>query len=241
MQTLIERIRELKTEAKNRRDRGVKGYARGVALLEEAIAMAREGLTQSSIPELRSQLAIEIADCYGLIGGIQRRWAADGPPHERAAHLAASVLAYDAGFEFESDPQYGIVNSYNLLNRLIGRLLLRPDALSVKGAIDFGPGIASVDVSREFEQAAGSIREQLAGPRRGDYWAIADLALVQVVLGQADPASAYAGFNSLSPPDFAYTSALAGLRLLAELPMKAAPAVRDAIRLLETHLEQLRA
>jgi hypothetical protein len=235
-----ERIRGLKTEAKNRRDRGLRDYARAVALLEEAIRIGAEGLDHTNVSEVQSQLANELADCHGLVGGIQRRWAEDGPAEERNEHLRASIRAYDTGYKFESDPRYGIVNSYNLLNRLISRLLLRPDLLSIRQPVDLGPDIETLDVRQELERAAETIREQLAGARRGDYWALADLALVQLLLGKADPVNAYAEFNSLSPPDFAYTSALAALRPLGELPLTASPVIKRAVSVLESRLESLR-
>jgi len=239
MQALIDRIRNLKTEAKNQRDRGLRGYGRAVALLEEAIKVARSGF-EEAVPEMRAEFARELADCHGLVGGIQRRWAMDGPAEDRDEHLRASIRAYETGFEFESDREHGNANSYNMLNRLIGRLLLRPDLLSSREPIEIGPGIKALDLRGGLELASKTIQEQLAGARRGDYWALADLAMVQLVLGQTSPASAFAGFNSLSPPDFAYTSVLAALRPLAELPLTTAPAIKDAVNLLEGRLSSLR-
>ena len=240
MAVQIDRIRELKTEAKNRRDRGIRGYDRAIALLNEAIDVAQETLKQTTVRELRAQLAVELSDCHGIIGGIERRWATEGPVGSRDEHLRASIRAYDAGYQFESDREYGITNSYNMVNRLIGRLLLRPDLLNTSEPVDLGPNIEKLDVLQELDNAVRVLRDQLAGVRRGDYWALADLGLVQLLLGHTDPATAYAAFNALSPPDFAYTSALAGLRPLAELPMSVSPAIGQAVSLLERHLQRLR-
>jgi hypothetical protein len=66
MPTPIERIRELKTGAKNQRDRGVKGYPRALSMLKEAIAIAQADLGESTVAERRSQLASELSDCYGI-------------------------------------------------------------------------------------------------------------------------------------------------------------------------------
>ena len=49
MPTEIERIRDLKTGAKNQRDRGSKGYPRALSMLQEAIAIASAGLDQSTV------------------------------------------------------------------------------------------------------------------------------------------------------------------------------------------------
>jgi hypothetical protein len=240
MSTVIEHIRELKTGAKYQRDRGVKGYARAISDLEEAITVAQAGLGESAAGEVRSQLASELSDCYGLVGGVERRWADEFKGDESVPHLKASIRAYDEGFRFESDPEYGIVNSYNLLNRLLVRLLLRPEALAVHDAVRLDPKIPPVNLTEEFKKAAVVIREQLAGPRRGNYWAEADLALIEVLLGRSQPAAAYAGFIALSPPDFAYVSALAGLRPLAKLPIPSALSLGEAVVLLENRLDRLR-
>jgi hypothetical protein len=240
MPTQIERIRDLKTGAKNQRDRGTKGYPRALSMLRDAIAIARADLDESSVAELRTQLATELSDCFGLVGGVERRWADESAGEERALHLKASIRAYDDGFKFESDPQYGIVNSYNLVNRLLIRLLLSPGALVADDAVVLDPNIPPVKLAHELEQAWVTIRQQLAGPRRGDYWALADLALLEVLLGRSSGAVAYADFIGLSPPHFAYASALASLRPLAELPVPSAPSLREAVALLESRLQRLR-
>lgn len=237
MQSQVERIRELKTEAKNRRDRGLRGYERAVRMLKEAIGIAEAGLEESALAE-HTQLATEITDCYGLIGGIERRWASDTVGAERDEHLLQSIAAYDRGFEQESDARYGIANSYNRLNRLLSRLLLKPMSLE-GGVTNFGPEVTALDVNKELVATAELIREQLIGTRRGDFWAMADLALIHVVLGHADPAAAYAEFNAMSPPDFAYKSALAGLQPLAEVPLKTAGSIKKAIGALESRLGRL--
>jgi hypothetical protein len=69
---------------------------------------------------------------------------------------------------------------------------------------------------------------------------MADLALIQVLLGQADAVTAYARFNAASPPDYVYTSVLAGLRPLADLPLSSASRIGKAISSLETKLQSLR-
>jgi hypothetical protein len=239
MPTPIERIRELKTGAKNQRDRGLKGYPRALSMLNEAITIARADLDESTVTERRLQLAAELSDCYGLVGGVERRWANESKADERTLHLKSSIRAYDLGFKFESDPQYGIVDSYNLLNRLLVRLLLRPEALDVDGVVELDPDIPAVNLKVELDKASATIRQQLAGPRRGNYWALADLALIEVLLGRCRPDTAYADFIALSPPDFAYVSALDALRPLAELPVSTAPSLNDAAALLQGRLKQL--
>jgi hypothetical protein len=238
--TSIQRIRELKTEAKNRRDRGLRGYPRAVELLNDAIRLGKTQLAGSSSAEVQAQLAVELADCHGLLGGVERRWALEGPEEDRAAHLLASISAYDDGCRLEDDKRCGIVNSYNRVNRLLVRLLLQPECLDLGGTVDLGAGTVALDVRQELAATATALAAQLVGPRRGDHWAMADLALIQVLLDQADAVTAYAGFNAASPPDYVYTSVLAGLRPLADLRLRSASAIQKAISSLETRLHSLR-
>lgn len=240
MPTQIDRIRDLKTGAKNQRDRGIKGYPRALSMLQEAITIAKAELAGCTMAEYCAQLAAELSDCFGLIGGVERRWADESTDGERARHLKSSIRAYDAGHTYESDPRYGIVNSYNLVNRLVIRLLLWPAALAGDSSAVLDPEIGPLNLAGELDRASAIIRQQLAGTRRGDFWALADLALIEVLLGRRSAAAAYAEFIELSPPEFAYTSALAALRPLAELPMPSATALRDAMALLEGRLQKLR-
>jgi hypothetical protein len=240
MPTSIERIRELKTGAKNQRDRGLKGYPRALSILKEATAIAQAELDPSTVAEHRSQLASELCDCYGLVGGVERRWAEEFNGDESVPHLKASIRAYDDGFNFESNPQYGIADSYNRLNRLLVRLLLRPDALDAVDAVVLDPDIPPVNLRDEFERTSDVIRLQIEVLHRSNYWAFADLALVEVLLGRRQPAAAYADFIALSPPDFAYFGVLTGLRPLAELPIPSARSFREAVALLEDRLKRLR-
>jgi hypothetical protein len=241
MSTPIEQVRDLKTSAKNQRDRGSKGYPRALTTLEEATAIANAELSTNPPAETRMSLAKELSDCYGLIGGVHRRCADESAGEKRATQLKASIRAYDEGHRYESDPQYGIADSYNLVNRLLVRLLLAPDALTSDAATVLDANIEPLRLAHELEQAAATVRWQLTGPRRGNYWALADLALLEVLLGRRTASTAYADFVGSSPPDFALTSAIAALKPLAELNIAPAPALGDAVNLLEERLKRLRA
>jgi len=236
MKTLFEQILDLKTEAKNQRDRGLKGYKAARSRLSAAIGLAGQGLAQTSVSDVRRQFAKELADCHGMVGGVERRWAIEGPEEERGSHLGASCCAYDAGFGYEWDPQYDIRASYNLVNRLTGRLMMRPELLEVEDLVVLGAGIEPLNLPSKLGEAIDLIDLHLA--KKGNFWAEADLALLNVLLGRADAESAYAPFNELSPPAYAYTSALDGLRPLAALPMKTAQALKAAVTVLEARLRR---
>ena len=231
MKPLIEQIREIKTEAKNLRDLGIEGYEDAVAALQSAIAKASVGLTDAAVADIERQMAKELADCHGMVGGVQRRWAIEGDAAARFEHLAQSCHAYDAGWRYEWNERYDIRASYNLVNRLTGRLLIRPELLRLDDAVDLGGGIQPLRLPHELSDAMAKIDQHLA--KRGNLWAEADLALLKVLLGDADIASAYAPFYTLSPPAYAYASALDGLRPLAASSLETAAALKSAVAMLE--------
>ena len=149
---------------------------------------------------------------------------------ERLTHLALSCTAYDKGYQREWDPAHGTPATYNLVNRLTGRLLIQPDVLERDEVVDLGNGVAPINVRSELLQGERLIEERLAS--KGNFWAEADLALLQVLTGRADATTAYAPFFALSPPGYAFGSALDGLRPLAASRLATAPALGAAIALL---------
>jgi hypothetical protein len=230
MVPVVDQLRELKTQAKNRRD--LQRYERAAHFADQAIALARKELQAESGANYKAQLASELADSYGLLGGIERRWAvAEAEAAARREHYQASVRAYDQGYEVESDPRYGLVNSYCLLNRLIGRVLLNPELLASPAQADAGGG--GPELVAELERAGKHIEQQLATDRYGDYWVIADQALINLLLGRADARAAYAPFKAQLPPDFAYKSVLETLRCVAAVWVGDASRWREAIAELE--------
>jgi hypothetical protein len=240
MEDLLQTIRDLKTKAKNRRDLGRYDGAEKI-LKDEAIPLLEEELSATDRAEWKAQLASELADCFGILGGSYRRWGLESKTEqERILYLRKSVGAYQQGYELENNPEYHIVNSYNLVNRLVSYILLEPHSSSEASPPEKAGGDFIVfDVKQELKKAEAIIREQLNDKRRGDIWALADLALVSLLLDYTDPVTAYADFNAKSPPDFAYESSLSTLRPMAELKLPVADKLREAVKLLEAKLGQL--
>ena len=235
----LDRIRSLKTSAKNWRAQGITYYPRALAALRDAIRIAEGELAPGGTAEQRGQAAAELSDCHGQIGGLERRWGDElGGAHGRE-HLLQALRAYDAAFVFEGDPQYGIVNSYALVNRLVLRLLLAPAALGDRQPLALADDIDTLALGPALKAAAATVRRQIAGPRHGDYWALADLAQLELLCGQRTAAAAYAGFLALSPPDFACNSVLAGLQPLATLHIAPAPQLQMAMALVQARLDAL--
>ena len=89
MSDVTERIVDLKTQAKNRRD--LKRWDRAAALLKQAIGVAEKEYNSTSAPEWRAMMASELADCWGILGGVERRWALD--PASDARGSASSIYS----------------------------------------------------------------------------------------------------------------------------------------------------
>jgi hypothetical protein len=198
-------------------------------------------LPSTSVASLKSQLVSELADCYGMMGGIYRRWGLKAQDEkERKSLLLESTKSYKNGYDIESNKEYGIVDSYNMVNRLVSQILLDFHFLSNPALAANYEGLEPIDVREELQKAEMEIREQLRGKRRGDVWALADLPLVSLLLDKDDPRTAYASFHAQSPPDYAYESALDTLRPLAEFDLPMQKNLQDAVEQLESRLHQLR-
>ena len=218
---LLKTVRDLKTKAKNRRDDGL--FQQGVDFAQEAIALLERELADASSQEWRSQVAAELADCYGIIGGIQRRWGLALDGKERLLHLEASRDAYEKGYGCEREENCGVVNSYNLVNRLVGRVLLDP----------------AIELDEDLRQAKDIVKAQLVQKRKGDIWALADMALLRILLREADAVSAWAAFRGAQPPDYAYGSVLETLQPLAELELPVRAELASSIELLKADWDEL--
>jgi hypothetical protein len=226
-QGILAEINDLKTKAKNRRDTG--RFDRAMKFLTAAAEIAEEAFADARESEPR-ELATELSDIYGMAGGIARRQAfATQDLVERNDLLAESIRNYDKGYEYEQ-PVFGVVNSYNLVNRIVSRVLARPDALDSDEPL---PDDAQ-SMREMIRHARGVVADQILETRRGDPWARADQALLEILeTFSADNVSAYGPLHRMSPPDYLYESALDTLRPLAEAAGDARPGLRRAIEDLE--------
>jgi hypothetical protein len=236
MENLFEKLRELKTKAKNRRD--LKRYESAATCANQAIQTLESALDSTDATE-KSKLADQLADSYGLLGGIYRRWGLSVDGQQKNELLQKSFNAYNTGYEkYEKCEEYKIANSYNRLNRLVSYLLINPASFS-DGPVDLHDG-QTLTVKERLESAGRNIDQQLKLERRGDIWAIADLALVKLLLESETPMAAYADFIAASPADYVYDSALSVLRPLSALELPVASKLKDAAELLEGKLQQIR-
>lgn len=160
-----------------------------------------------------AEVAEQLADCWGIIGGVYR---AEG-------RLAAAKDAYDKGYEFESSKRFNILNTYNRVNRLVVRILQNPELLS-----DPPPAVTDIPeqegrtMASLLGEAAEEIERQLPDRHKDRAWALADLAMVRLLGRQGGVDAALNALGESSKNDsFPYHSMLKVIRELAEvqLPM----------------------
>ncbi len=224
MSDVIATAERLKREAQRaRKSEDIDGALR---LAEEAIgALEREyaGLGD----EARSgtygvQVAAAIADAYGTKGGILRT----------AGRYRESAAAYDAGYEHEHRVQHTFPSSYNSVQRLVARILDHPERLAEDRWRD-----DVVSYPETFEEAEGELKQQLAGSRINDPWAMADRGLLLLLLG-GDPASertAWREIQRVKPPAYVFSSTLPAIRDIQTKLDTVPETVRDAPRLADLH------
>jgi len=177
--------------------------------LKEAIRLLNDRAKESAA--MTGRLASDLADAYGMIGGAEKRWGLEMDGADRRYHLTESVAAYDKGFGYEQGlgPKYA--NTYNRVNRIIGRVLLDPSVLR-EGGGDLP------DIAADLEEAEDVLDEQIESMgRRKDPWAYCDLGTVRLLRGKPDALAAFRKLEPLRPPLFVYKSILTTLKPLCEV------------------------
>jgi len=165
-------------------------------LVDLARAQRREGKLDDAAKTLTEAIAAthdsaQLAELYGMLGGTRRD----------QKDLVAAASAYDTGFRHEA----GSSSTYNALNRLVTRVLLDPASLSSSDALRRFGALDAVDVAESLAALEPTLRRDVDGPRRDDYWAAGDLALIAALNGNAVEARrALDHLDSLTPPAFVY-------------------------------------
>lgn len=163
------------------------------------------------------RLVDELAECYGIKGGILR---SKGRPGE-------AVASYDRGFLFEQHSARKKDNSYNAVQRLVSRVCAEPyryKAAKWRFLRD--------DMNRLLDDTIRLVKSQVEGPRAtraGDAWAAADILFLNILHeanseGVSAPAvvRAFEEFQRAKPSRFARESTARAFRELGEY--MAAPA-----------------
>lgn len=192
---IIEKAKTDKNRARRYRKAGK--LADAERLLRESIRFLQETLDQISQDEssqTEADIARELSDCYGSLGGVLRS----------AGRYAESMQAYDAGEALESSERYGIVNSYNLVQRLVARVLLRPDLVWAEPWF-----VGNEDLPTALGRAEEIIKGQMS-VRVDDPWILADQALVRLLLlrTEASEQESWKKFRETASFSFAVDSTL---------------------------------
>ena len=213
----FEEVQHLMTVAGAHRDAGDSAAAasileRGIDDLEAALAGTEEGVGYAAGPADadvgETAIAAHLADLYGMLGATLRE----------QGNYPGAAAAYDHGSRLESDLRYAMQSTYNSLNRLITRILLCPGCLADPGLLRTESELDFVDVVRELADLETQLHQQVAGARRGDFWAAGDLSLTCALNGDERGMNhGLEEFSRLSPPPAAYDAYRRSIEALARL------------------------
>jgi hypothetical protein len=215
----LDQVLALKASAKSARDDN--DWEGAISDLQEAIGLLQDHIEETSRP-VPSWLASELADTYGLIGGVHKRWGLMLDGEERQRHLEESVAAYDKGFIYERDLQPNDANTYNRVNRLVGRVLLDKRVLQKDGD-------AGSEMAKELREAEGVLTAEIGSARQKDPWAYCDLGTIRLLRGEPSALLTFHELDRLRPPTFVYDSTLATLQPLCEVASDLRPGLAQAV------------
>jgi hypothetical protein len=210
---LVARAKRDKEEAKDHRDNG--DIAAAVTVLEETVkalaasplAAGLETATASSKP--MRDLAAQLADCLGMLGGNYRR----------QSRLKEAQAVFERGRVYEESPALEVMSSYNLVNAIT--LPIESDDQAWDAQLPF------------IEKAVSALSRQVRGERRSDRWAWADLAQCQLLLGdEAGALQSYGRVRDLGDDD-----TVASVTAVLERLGNAAPALKSRVTAAITSLK----
>jgi tetratricopeptide (TPR) repeat protein len=151
--------------------------------------------SSTSIPasDDRRELAIRLADCYGPLGGIERR----------AGRYRSALDYYQRGRELELNPSYGINSTYNRVQWIVMQIMVDP---------------SSLERSDGVVKDARDMLELLSGKKVQDAWTSADVILLSALLGERRRLRrAWDSLVGTEPTQDVYKSGLLILQELASL------------------------
>ena len=219
---IFTRVTTLKESAKANRDFG--DYESALEDLNQAVEAIKKEDTSTQEANYKDRLRHELADCYGMMGGNYRRLADVNESDIKLfkLFLEKALDSYKKGLEFEED------NSYNLSNLIIIEILLDPMQLIYQRL--------------KIIECLATIKKQIMGERRDQWWAWADLGLFKLLVGDNKGAlEAYSQFKQKGARDIEYESAINVLSDLqkrlqnADLPqaISTAQSIGEVIQLLK--------
>jgi hypothetical protein len=214
MSTLTKEMLPFKLRVKRHRENMITALANGdrsraeeeFRSAESAIDQAFEYLAKYERPdpdtpghasEGETTVAEQLADFWGIRGGLYRSRGSALPGGSGGADLDTAIQAYDQGARYESSERFGLLNSYNTVNRLVLRIIRKPDILNAEQAVP-GDKKRMVDL---LEDAAKLIENQLDKGRTDLAWALADLAMIELLCDGSDLGSILEQFDEATITD----------------------------------------
>ena len=141
----------------------------------DASPLAAELETATAPSKPMRDLAAQLADCLGMLGGNYRR----------QGRLKEAQAAFERGRVYEESPSLEVLSSYNLINAIT--LPIESDAQAWEAQRPF------------IEKAVSALSRQVRGERRSDRW---NLAQCQLLLGdQAGTLQSYGRVRDLGDDD----------------------------------------
>jgi hypothetical protein len=227
MHNFLDEVLSLKASGKSARDTG--NWDRAISDLSAAADKLRAGIPETQVV-VPGRLATELADVYGLMGGVEKRWGLALTGEARRQHLVASLTAYERGFSYERDLQPQ--ETYNRVNRLVGHVLLNPRILEDESRV-------IIDFFEELRKADSLLAEMVRSARQKDPWAYCDLGTVRLLRGTPDALVIFQDLDRLRPPTFVYDSTLATLLPLVEVAETLRPELTQAVAHLRRSIQYL--
>jgi hypothetical protein len=201
MNSKLEEARLLKDHAKLDIDRATRDRnnidferlrEKALPRLEKAINLLEEEYRGIEDGQYKNDLRLELADCYGIKGGVYRRLSEGG---DVKANLEEAAEMYKTGHFYEID------DSYNLSNSVVIPILIDPENLERK--------------QPDIEQGLEKIEELVRGEKKYDYWAWTDLGLFNLLRNNYSTAKvAYEQATQLGARTQNYKSTLSVLEQL---------------------------
>jgi tetratricopeptide (TPR) repeat protein len=180
--------------------------ARGLLIAELSSIEEKLPVSTEFENNRRQNVALELADCFGLAGGI----------HRRKGEFDDAIRMYDKGYEYERNPDYNIQDSYNMTNRIVLRILNAPQSFE--------------SLTPMIEEATSIVQRQVEGKRRKEWWAWADLGLLYILdRNEKQALESYRDFKNNGALPKHYDSSIAVLLDLNEKLGKVAPAISSSI------------
>lgn len=228
MRKVLDKVRSIKDETKFYRDfeqydKAINELLRALSILKKEYervsqelgppnssdASGEKSAEQIELEEYREELRKELADCYGMAGGLYRR----------LKDYKNSAAMYKSGREYERD------DSYNLVNSIVVPILHHPERLDDQ------------ETKKDIHDALQIVWEQVKEKRRRQWWAWADLGLLSVLADDVKGAiNAYDKFKETGARAQDYESTKTVLDTLKarcqEAGMPLMPSVTQAIQYL---------